>query len=512
MSYNILDYLEQSAEKYPQKIAFSDEVESISFSDLRLKARRVGSALAKMLSPRTPVAFYMDKSVNTIIGFLGAVYAGCFYVLLDLQQPIARLNGILQILQPGILITGKADEKAVNSLNVVCPVKSMESLKETEESEILLKAVYDQSLDIDPLYCNFTSGSTGVPKGVVVSHRSVLDFIDRFVPLFGITEQDVIGNQAPLDFDVSVKDIYSGLKTGARVELIPRSFFSIPVKLMDHLAQRRITTLIWAVSALCIISTMKGLEYCKPEAISKVMFSGEVMPPRHLSYWKRFYPDALYVNLYGPTEITCNCTYHIIDREYASEEVIPMGKAFPNEKVFLLDDKDQLVCEPNVSGELCVSGTALALGYYNDTQRTAAVFTQNPLNRAYMEPIYRTGDLVRYGEDGLLYYVGRKDFQIKHMGHRIELGEIEAAMSSAENVERACVLYFEAKQKIAAFYVGTAEIKELMGFLKQRLPQYMVPNSFVKLAQMPVTKNGKIDRAQLRNIWLEHISTEGDSP
>lgn len=323
----------------------------------------------------------------------------------------------------------------------------------------------------------------------------MIDFIEQFVPLFGLAEDDVFANQAPLDFDVSVKDLYSALKLGARVELLPRSYFSVPTKLMDHLAARGTTVLVWAVSALCIVSTMKGLEYNRPAAIRRVLFSGEVMPPKHLAYWRGFYPDALFANLYGPTEITCNCTYYIVAG--TEEGALPMGRSFPNERVFLLDENDRQItpAQPDTPGEVCVAGAALALGYYNDPRRTAAAFPSNPLNPFWPERIYRTGDLACYGADGLLYFAGRRDFQVKHMGHRIELGEIEAAAAAQPGVERACCLYLAESQTLLLAYSGSAGPKPLLTALRAVLPQFMLPTAFLPLAQLPVTKNGKLDRA-----------------
>ena len=232
-----------------------------------------------------------------------------------------------------------------------------------------------------------------------------------------------------------------------------------------------------------------------------MIFSGEVMPVKHLNLWREALPGAMYVNVYGPTEITCNCTYYVVDREFAPGEVLPIGRAFPNEKVFLLDEEDHLVTDEGVKGELCVAGTALALGYYNNSEQTAKAFVQNPLNRCYLERIYRTGDLAYYGADGNLYFASRKDFQIKHMGHRIELGEIELGLEKIDEIVRNCCIYDEEEHKIIAFYEGEIDKKQIIRTLGKTLPGFMIPNVFVQLETLPVTKNGKIDRKQLREKY-----------
>ena len=503
MKKNILEYLEESAEKYPDKIAFADESTSCTFSELKQMARRTGTALSRYVAPRNPVPVFMEKSVETIEVFMGTVYAGCFYTLIDTKQPASRLNQILDILKSDILITSEKYLKDLEKLGFQGKVLMFSDLTESEEDPILLESIRSQAVDVDPLYGIFTSGSTGTPKGVVVGHRSVLDFIDCFTELFHITEKDVLGNQAPWDFDVSVKDIYSGLKTGATVQIIPKQLFSFPTKLIDFLIEREITTLVWAVSALCIISTLNGFEYKVPEKINKILFSGESMPVKHLNIWRKYLPDTMYVNIYGPTEITCNCTYYIVDREFQPGDVLPMGKAFPNEKVFLLDEEDHLVEEKNQNGEVCVTGSALALGYYRNPEQTAKAFVQNPLNDRYLEPMYRTGDLAYYNDLGELCFATRKDFQIKHMGHRIELGEIEASMDKISEIIRSCCLFDQDKGKIVAFYEGNVERKEIVRALKQYLPAFMVPNAFRKVEQMPLTKNGKIDRKALMAEYQE---------
>lgn len=505
MIRNILDYLEQSARHYPDKIAFADEMSTCTYKELWETARSVGTKLANYVPPRSPVPVFMEKRVETIYAFLGAVYAGCFYVLLDPKLPSERLKQILQTLQSEVLVLHPDYEKQFKALEYEGNVVNILEALQEEEDAVLLEAIREQRLDIDPLYAIFTSGSTGIPKGVLVSHRSVIDFMEEFVDIFGITDKDVIGNQAPFDFDVSVKDIYSTLKTGATMQIIPKKMFSFPTKLLDYLDEREITTLIWAVSALCIVTTLKGLEYKVPQKVNKIIFSGEVMPIKHLNEWKKYLPDALYANVYGPTEITCNCTYYIVDREFQPGESLPIGQPFPNEKVFLLDEGNQLVREAGKKGEICVSGTALSLGYYRNPEQTKKVFVQNPLNEKYLERIYRTGDMAYYGHDGYLYFASRKDFQIKHMGHRIELGEIELAMEMAEGIRRACCTYDEPENKIIAFYEGEAEKRQIVRALGKKLPAYMIPNVWVKMDRLPITKNGKIDRKKMMKEYREGI-------
>ena len=178
-----------------------------------------------------------------------------------------------------------------------------------------------------------------------------------------------------------------------------------------------------------------------------------------------------------------------------------MGKAFPNEEVFLLDEENRKVTQADKTGEVCVSGSALALGYYNNPEKTREVFVQNPLNHRYLERIYRTGDLAHYGTDGLLYFDTRKDFQIKHMGHRIELGEIESAMERVDGVERVCCLFDSKKNKIVSYYEGSADKKEIAEGLNEWLPRFMFPNRFQRVEGFPLTKNGKIDREELKKRY-----------
>ncbi len=500
MTKSVLEYLERSAARFPDKTAFEDETSSCTYGELWQRAQRIGSVLANKIPAGSPIPVFMEKSVTAVTLFMGILSAGCFYVMLDVKQPVTRLNQIVKTLEASVIITDRTNQNALACLDFTGEILAFEDLMPEQPDEMLLAARREQALDIDPLYGIFTSGSTGVPKCVVISHRSVIDFMDYFPDLFQISEQDVIGNQAPFDFDVSVKDIYTTLKTGATMVIIPRRMFSMPMQLLDYLADRKVTTLIWAVSALCILTTLNAFEYKIPRDIKKILFSGEVMPIKHLNKWRVVYPKALFVNLYGPTEITCNCTYYIVDREFQPGEVLPMGKAFPNEKVMLLDENNRLITAPKQEGELCVSGTALALGYYNNREQTENAFVQNPLNPHFLELIYRTGDLAYYNERGEFCFASRKDFQIKHMGQRIELGEIETCLDRIPEIKRACCIFDAETNKIVAFYEGDITKGLIIRQLKIDLPVYMLPNTLLRVEAMPISKNGKIDRVALKNL------------
>lgn len=497
---NILEYLEHTALCYPNKIAAKDDKKQCTYSELNNRAKEIGTFIAKRQDVCKPVAVFMEKSVDTLQIFMGIVSAGDFYVLVDPSFPLQRITQILGVLEPEIVITKEEYKEKLSETGYHGMVVEEKDLVEKIDEALLMK-IRRQSLDTDPLYGIFTSGSTGVPKGVVICHRSVIDFIENFTEIFKITEKDVIGNQAPFDFDVSVKDIYSCLKTGATLIIIPKAYFRFPNNVVDMLEDNSVTTLIWAVSALCLLNRLHGLKYKVPSAINKIMFSGEMMPIKQLNQWRAHYPNAMFVNLYGPTEITCNCTYYILDRDFTEEEKLPMGVPFPNERVFLLDDENKEVTKSGVSGEVCVAGTALALGYYNNPEMTARAFTLNPLNTHYPELIYHTGDLAYYGEDGEMYFAGRKDFQIKHMGHRIELEEIDTALNSLSGIERACTFFDDKRNKVVAFYVGIDDKRALIDEMKRKVPDFMVPNVFSQVEEMPLTKNGKIDRNYLKELY-----------
>lgn len=493
----VTDYLKNSYINYPDRVACIDDEKALTYKELYELSDVVASNLIDKITVGTPIPLIMKKSCDALVILWGIIKAGGCYCVIDAMQPKVRIESIINTLNSKYVIAKSDSAKKLENLS--CEIISPESLFENNGT----KATSVVHIDTDPLYIMFTSGSTGVPKGVIVNHRSVIDFIDQFTTLFGFSCEDVIGNQAPWDFDVSVKDIFSAARVGAAIRLIPKKYFSLPVDLVTLLDKDKVTTLTWAVSALVILSSRGALEKLAPKYINKILFSGEVMPVKQYNIWRGFYPDALFVNVYGPTEITCNCTYHIVEGIYPEDSVIPAGKAFPNERVFLLSDDDKLISkdEKNTEGEICVSGTAVVIGYYNNPEETNKRFVQNPLNKLYPEIIYRTGDLAYYDENEDLVYTSRKDFQIKHMGHRIELSEIDRCINRNENVNMSCTIFHD--EKIIAFVEGNIEEKTLVAEMRKILPVFMIPSEFRFVESMPFNNNGKIDRKALALLLSE---------
>ena len=415
-------------------------------------------------------------------------------------MPQSRVDKILEVLKPEIVITTNKLKTNFEKFNFYGSYIIYEETICSEEDETAVKPYTEKIIDTDLLYVLFTSGSTGVPKGVSICHRSVIDYTDWVTETFNITQKDTFGNQAPFYFDNSILDIYSCMKTGATLNIIPKKLFFQPVPLLEYIKYNKINTIFWVPSALIVVSKLKAFRNVDlSDTLKRVLFCGEVMPNKQLNIWRKFLPNVTYANLYGPTEITDACTYYIVDREFSDDEPLPIGIPMSNTDILVLNDEDKLVTDDEV-GELCVRGTSLAMGYYNNPEKTRSAFVQNPLNKAVPEIIYRTGDLVRYNEYREIIYISRKDFQIKHLGHRIELGEIETAISSLEEVTLNCCLYDEKNQKIVLFVDAQVDRDYIKERIEKLVPEYMIPGKVIYLENMPINANGKIDRIKLKEL------------
>jgi D-alanine--poly(phosphoribitol) ligase subunit 1 len=498
---HVLKYLNEIVKKVPDKTAYSDGTVSLTFREVYAQSRSVGSFLYKKGIYKKPVVVFMQRAPREIAAFFGVITGGDFYVPVDEEMPAGRIQLILDNVKSPLVICDETTAEKAKAFDLkggeIVLYDDMIGIGIEDEA---LERIYRSAVDTDPIYIVFTSGSTGVPKGVAACHRSVIDYIEQLSEVLAFDGNTVFGSQTPLYFDACLKELYPTLKFGATTYLIPRSCFSFPVALVEYLNRYQINTICWVVSALTMVSAFDTFQTVKPEYLRTVAFGSEVFPIKQFRRWREALPEATFTNLYGPTECTGMCCYYRVEREFADDEAIPIGRPFENREVLLLTADGRLAGEGE-EGEICVRGTALTLGYYNDPVRTAEAFVQNPLNTAYPELIYRTGDIGRRNEKGELVFVSRKDFQIKHMGHRIELGEIEVNVDMLPEIRMSACIYDTKKGKIVLYFVGDISEKELTAALKTKLPRYMLPNRIFRIESMPLTANGKIDRVTLKRSY-----------
>ena len=502
MKNSVLSWLDETAKRLPNKLALQDISGNITYQEYRSKSLAIAYKIVELNKGemKKPVVVYLEKGKEVLVSFMGVAYSGCFYSPIDTEMPQSRVDKILEVLKPEIVITTNKLKTNFEKFNFYGSYIIYEETICSEEDETAVKPYTEKIIDTDLLYVLFTSGSTGVPKGVSICHRSVIDYTDWVTETFNITQKDTFGNQAPFYFDNSILDIYSCMKTGATLYIITKKFFFQPVTLLEYIKYNKNNTIFWVPSALIVVSKLKAFRNVDlSDTLKRVLFCGEVMPNKQLNIWRKFLPNVTYANLYGPTEITDACTYYIVDREFSDDEPLPIGIPMGNTDILVLNDEDKLVTDDEV-GELCVRGTSLAMGYYNNPEKTRSAFVQNPLNKAVPEIIYRTGDLVRYNEYREIIYISRKDFQIKHLGHRIELGEIETAISSLEEVTLNCCLYDEKNQKIVLFVDAQVDRDYIKERIEKLVPEYMIPGKVIYLENMPINANGKIDRIKLKEL------------
>ena len=502
MIVSVLDYLDKAAINYPKKLAFVEENNNVTFDEFREKVLvRTDGILQKVKQQdmqHRPVVVMQEKGIDELVNFMAIAWTGNIYVPFDAEAPTERLKKMLEFLEPILIIVDKKNIKKAQELQCNAEVVLAEALDQGKQStEEFLIQLRRKIIDTDPLYIICTSGSTGTPKGVVVSHRAVIDFTEEASETMEFSSNESFISQVPFYFDVSVLDIYCTLRNAATLHIVPKQYYTFPAKVIKYIEQNKINALIWVPSALVLVANLKLLNEVDITCLKKIMFCGEVMPNKQLNVWRKAIPEAQYVNYYGPAETTCASTYYIVDREFADDEALPIGKPAYNTGVLVLDEENQLVREGRI-GELCIAGSGLALGYYNDFEKTESFFIQNPLNRYYTERIYRTGDLVKLNEYGELLYMGRKDFQIKHMGYRIELGEIETAVNGIDGIDMNCCLYDDVKKNIVLIYKGILDEKKIITMLKDKIPQYMIPQMVIKITNMPLNANGKINRVKLK--------------
>lgn len=495
MQKNVIEYLWQTVERFPNKLAVDDTKVQVTFSELQNSACSIAAGIKETGLKNMPVAVYIPKSTRMVQAFAGVSLSCNFYIPLDTKSPDSRILSILDVLDPQLIITDRANVEHIK----VMSVRNVLVIEDFLENKVKVDNIKDYiacQKDLDPVYSIFTSGSTGTPKGVVISHHAVIDFIDWEIDRFDIDDTRIIGNQVPFYFDISVSDIYLMYATGSTLVIIPETNFSFPSKLIDFINDYKINFVFWVPFVLINVANFNIFKEKLPKYLKDVFFAGEVMPNRHLNYWRKYLPECRYVNLYGPTEITVISTYYEVNRVFSDDESLPIGYPCNNcDNLILVDGTRE--AEENEKGELCIAGTCLGLGYYGDWEKTNKAFIQNPLNKNYREYIYLTGDVVYKNDRGEILYCGRKDSQIKHNGYRIELGEIENAVLATHLVSNCCVVYDFTEKKIVLFYEALEDIS-IMRFRKEvstKVPKYMLPTEYIREDALKRNSNGKIDRA-----------------
>lgn len=496
----ITDYFDEAVKKYGSKDLFVENHDKkISYQDFQKDSQLIGANLFKKFNlTEKPIAIFIDKSINALKAMFGCLYSNNFYCMLDVTSPKNRIETIMDTLKPSLILTDNKNINKLNDLELGLDIVNIEQLDSNVKYEEIKNSINFCSSSV--AYVLFTSGSTGVPKGSIITHGSLISYIKWFKECFNINEKTVFGSQTPFYFSMSVSDIYSTVVSGATFNIIPKINFSFPMKLMEYLNEYKVNTIYWVPSALSIVANLKTFDYVKPEYLEKVLFAGEVMPMPSLNIWRKNLPNALYANLFGPTETTDICTYYVVNRDFNDNETLPIGVPCDNTQILLVNEEDKIAKDDEV-GELFVRGPFVGNGYYNNEEKTKQAFVQNPLHDKYIDIVYKTGDLGKINKYGEIEYLGRKDFQIKHMGYRIELGEIESNINSIENLTICACIYDKIKDMIVLFYEGSVEKEEVIKYATDHLLNYMRPNVTIKLPRMPYNQNGKIDRVKLKEMY-----------
>lgn len=499
----VYDYLVKSERKFPDKKAFVCGKDFIIYHDLLLDVDYVASEISSYGISKKPIGIFLDRGINCVISMYGVVRSGNFYTVIDSESPDSRLEKIIDTLKPELFITDSHHLEIIKKVTHGSDVLLIEDALKHKYISPVLDATYNKILQSDVMYVLFTSGSTGSPKGIVTPHRSVLNYIPALSQAYNANSDSIIGAQAPFYFVMSLMDVFGTAYVGATAFIMNKGIFTFPSSLAKYIAQNNISFINWVPSALCGISKLDLFERVDLSCLKTIGFGGEVMPIVQLNKWMDALPKARFINGYGQTEVTDGSTYYVVDRKYDSDDKLPIGLPFANSEALVFDDDETLISSPNVPGELYMRSDSLNYGYYNDRKKTELVFIQNPLNKSYRELVYKTGDIVQYNEEGQLVYIGRKDFQIKHMGRRIELGEIEANVNSIQGVSESACIYNYEKKCIVLIYSGLINCDDVKNTLKKLLVDYMLPGEIHQVGQMPHNANGKIDRN--KQIGRAHV-------
>ena len=522
MKYLLQHFLIESAKKYPNNEAVVFQEKRITYRELDETTNKLANTLSENgIKKGDRVGIYLNKSIPSIVSIFGILKAGAVYVPLDPKAPASRLAYIIGNCGIECLLTSTKKIKAVaqlfpenNPLRFVCLTDDSPIEDELLDIEIIyweqiMKAEQvhideNPCIETDLAYILYTSGSTGVPKGVMISHLNAFTFIRWVQSTFSITPEDRLSNHAPLHFDLSILDIFGAMQAGAALVLVPEFVSTFPIKLADWIEQNKISIWYSVPSILTMLLLHGNLKRYMFKNLRLLIFAGEVFPTKYLRDLMMIIPHPEYYNLYGPTE-TNVITYYKLNRIPPDQESpIPIGKACENMDVFAVKDDGALVIKPGEEGELFARGSCLAQGYWGDEGKTSRSFISNKLQTNFQDKIYKTGDIVTLDDEGNFLYKGRRDHMIKSRGYRIELGEIETVLYSNPDIKEVAVIAVPDEfigHRIQAFLVShngkelnSADIRKFCG---KNLPRYMIPEEIEFRQSLPKTSTGKINKPAL---------------
>lgn len=500
---HLLDYFEETAIKNGTKIAIKHNENEISFAELKTNSQKLATYLLSFVgdSINKPIAVFLPKEINTVIADLAIMYSSNPFMNLDIKTPRERIMNIVELVKPVLIITNKKYSSMLQ--NIKLPVVLIDEVDWDilETNTVRLLSRKSSLIDTDPFCLINTSGSTGTPKAVVLNHRSFIDFIMVSNEKFNFNGTEIMGSLSPVIFDIYDFELCMLMVNGSQIILLDAMLAAFPAKLLEKIKENHVNFIFWVPSIMVNIANLSLLDKIPLDELKLVWFAGEVFPTKQFNIWYDKLPNTVFANLYGPIEITLDCTYYVVDKRPIETEPLPIGVPYHNTDILILNDENKK-CGINEEGELCVRGTSLAMGYYNNPEKTRNAFTQNPLNISYPELIYRTGDIVYMREDGNIVFKGRKDSLIKHNGYRIELGEIEHVIENdLKLVKYCCAVYQYSKKEIVLYYESKNDIsdKDFRTAIAKVFPSYMIPSMFVKLDELPRNTNGKIDRLMLKN-------------
>jgi amino acid adenylation domain-containing protein len=535
-AYLLHQLLEESAARHPGKDAVVDAVSSLTYGDLERQSSRLAGFLhASGVRKGDRVGLLLGKSIESIVGMFGILKAGAAYVPLDPALPAGRIAHIVDRCEIDLLIVkpstrSRADDIAAAGSRFPSKILVMDQFENRSADDDPSSDCFrwqdvneappaarmpEGFSDRSPAYILHTSGSTGFPKGVLISHRNALSFVLMASDFFSIDGNDRLGNHAPHHFDLSMFDIFVGIHKGATIVIVPDAMSVFPVKMAEYIDNKKITVWNSVSSVLSMLASRCHFENLRFDSLRLVLFSGEVLPIKHLRRWKSHLPHTAFFNIYGQTEANSSTFHQIVDLPEDDGGITPIGRPFPNFEVFALNDHGKEIGPGGEEGELYVSGSTVAIGYWRDREKTDERFIPDPRVQYHPPIVYKTGDRVRYAEDGNLILLGRTDHLIKSRGFRIELSEIESVLSRHPAVSQAVVIPIpddEIGNRLFAFVIGRktelARLTDTVVFkhCNENLPKYMVPERiFILEDDFPRTVNGKVDRTFLSTQIKENI-------